>query len=127
MAEKSYLLTKRFWAAASERAIKTGAQVALASGILDVTQITDLEINYKQVLFLTALGIIGSYLTSIASGGFGDSGGPSLGPEILSSQETGNGNPGTSTLNVNPEVVGEYSKLDRKDGLPGKHEIGEAE
>jgi hypothetical protein len=91
-----YLSNKEFWIAAGERAIKTGAQAALASGALDVINLWD--INLQQLIAITGLSMLASLLTSVASGSVSN-GGPSLGPEELKGESNGNGQqaPGTGS------------------------------
>lgn len=88
MANRPFL-SKEFWAAASERAIKTGAQAALASGAL---QLTDLwSIDWAQFGSIIGLSMLASLFTSMASVKFGEDNSPSLGPEVLVSKGEENG------------------------------------
>ena len=77
------MLTKTFWIAALERAIKSAAQAAiLAIGADQVGYLTDLS-TATAVLYATLSGFILSILTSVASAAMTD-GNPSVGSaEVL--------------------------------------------
>lgn len=94
-----------FWLAATERAVKTGAQAALASGILTVVNLWD--IDWQQFASVTGIAVIASYLTSIVTGKLGNSEGPSLGPETLT-------NTGEAQENARNEAGAELQP-------PGRH------
>ena len=76
----STYFSKEFWAATLERAIKTGAQAAIGSGALQVTNLWD--INWAQFGWLVLAAMILSVLMSIASVTLGNNG-PSLATETL--------------------------------------------
>ena len=61
----SYLSKPRFWKASAERAIKTAAQVAIAT--IGTTALIH-EVDWAVVGSATALATVLSVLTSIASG-----------------------------------------------------------
>ena len=61
----SYLAKPRFWKASAERAIKTAAQVAIAT--IGTTALIH-EVDWAVVGSATALATVLSVLTSIASG-----------------------------------------------------------
>lgn len=71
--------TKRFWAAAAERAAKTGAQFGLlAWGATAWTAVGDVVPVAQATGLAIVFGAGLSVLTSIASSGIGDKGSPSL-------------------------------------------------
>ncbi|MCW2287051.1 r1t family holin [Leucobacter luti] len=72
------MLTKRFWIAAAERAVKTFAQTAVA--ILTAGATGLLDVDWGQMASVAGLAAVVSLLTSIASDGIGGAG-PSLGGE----------------------------------------------
>jgi hypothetical protein len=70
------IFSKRFWIAASERALKTFAQffITLAgAGALDL-----FALNWQEVLGLSLGGVLLSYATSIVSAGIVKSDNPDL-------------------------------------------------
>ncbi|WP_027500802.1 holin [Rhodococcus sp. UNC363MFTsu5.1] len=69
--------TKGFWQDASERAMKTGAQVLLA---LLTVGTTVLDLDWGSALSVSGTAAMVSILTSIVSAGFGDPNSPSLLP-----------------------------------------------
>lgn len=76
----STYFTKEFWAATLERAIKTAAQAALGSGVLQVTDVWN--IDWAQFGWFVLAATIASVLMSIASVSVGNNG-PSLATETL--------------------------------------------
>ena len=74
----SYLSKPRFWKASAERAIKTAAQVAIAT--IGTTALIH-EVDWAVVGSATALATVLSVLTSVASGA--SKGEPSLAGERL--------------------------------------------
>jgi hypothetical protein len=66
----SVLLTARFWADAVERAVKTAAQTALATGVVGATDVA--SISWPALVSASAVGALASILTSIASAGVTD-------------------------------------------------------
>lgn len=76
------MFNKAFWKAATERAIKTGAQFVLVTlgigltGVSGNTTVNAFLIDYPTLGGVLLGGIIVSYLTSIVSAGV--SGGPSI-------------------------------------------------
>lgn len=84
----SALVSGEFWAAALERAIKTVAQAALGSGVLQVTDIW--SIDWTQFFWLLGVAFVASILTSIVSVPVGGSNGPSVtGSEVLKTSPEG--------------------------------------
>ena len=82
MAETSTILTGRFWAAAGERAVKTGAQVAASllvasgTGLLDTDWLTALSVSGMAAV-ISLLSSVGS---DVATGS---------GPSLTSSERVG--------------------------------------
>lgn len=75
----SSLTSKAFWAASTERAVRTGAQSAVAVLIADATDL--FTTDWLGLLSVVVMAVLLSYLTSIA-GGSGRGKGPALvGPE----------------------------------------------
>lgn len=72
----SYLVTRAFWAALIERAVKTFAQSLVAVGLAGATDV--LSVDWRSALSVAALATVVSVLTSIASGAVGGDAGPSL-------------------------------------------------
>jgi hypothetical protein len=75
------MLTKGFWKASAERAIKTFAQTIVALVGTDVSGVMDVAVGQSLVAGLVAAAL--SVLTSIASTGRGSSYGPSLAGELV--------------------------------------------
>lgn len=67
---------KRFWQDAAERAVKTVAQTAVA--LLGTGAIGLLDVDWVQVVSVSALAGVVSLLTSIGSDNIGTKGTPSL-------------------------------------------------
>jgi hypothetical protein len=76
----SVLVTRAFWAATLERAVKTAAQAALA--LIGVAGVTPADLDWKEIALGAGFGALASLLTSIASSGVGNAG-PSLSSEVL--------------------------------------------
>ena len=74
------MFTLLFWAAATERALKTGAQSALL--VLGADQINALSADWVDVAGFALGGLVLSLLTSLASGVVGHDG-PSLATEYV--------------------------------------------
>jgi hypothetical protein len=68
------MFTKHFWVAATERAVKTGAQTIVALLTAGATGL--LEVDWLQVASVAGLAALVSILTSVGSGAV--TGGPSL-------------------------------------------------
>lgn len=82
------MYTVEFWREAAERAIKTAAQLAVAT--IGTGAVGLLEVDWQAVVLASALGAVLSILTSVASAPFGQPGTPSLvAPEPP--EETGHG------------------------------------
>lgn len=77
---RSFLVDGSFWIAATERAIKTGAQAGIPIFTASATGLVG--IDYLAALSLTGAAVAISYLSSIAIGAATD-GSPSLGTEKL--------------------------------------------
>lgn len=75
MAVKDSLLTKAFWVAALERAVKTFAQTLVG---LFVGDSTVTSVNWTSSLVVAATAAVVSLATSVASLGSGPTGSPSL-------------------------------------------------
>ena len=73
------LLSRTFWTAALERAVKTLAQTAVA--LVSVAGLGFLDVDWAQIGSIAGLAAVVSILTSIASDGVGGSG-PSLANEV---------------------------------------------
>lgn len=73
------ILTRAFWTAAFERAIKTAAQAALL--VLGADQVNVIAVDWQAVAGFAAGGLVLSLLTSLASANFGSAPGPSLANE----------------------------------------------
>ena len=72
----SFLAKKLFWIDAFERLVKTFAQAAVA--ILTASAVGLLTVDYIQLLSVAGLAALVSLLTSIASGGTGNTDSASL-------------------------------------------------
>ncbi len=72
-------LSRTFWTAALERAVKTLAQTAVA--LVSVAGLGFLDVDWAQIGSVAGLAAVVSILTSIASAGVGGSG-PSLANEV---------------------------------------------
>lgn len=83
----SVYLEKQFWLSSLERAFKTFAQSIVA---LIGTQVMGiLDVDWVQILSVSALAAVVSVLTSVASAELGKSRGPSLAGESISSGTLG--------------------------------------
>lgn len=71
---------KRFWIAASERALKTLAQALVA---LFVGNVTVLSIDWTQAAAISVTAAVVSLLTSLISAPLGSNPGPSLADESI--------------------------------------------
>lgn len=76
-----FLTDTRFWIAAGERAIKTFAQALVA--LIGTTAVSVVELDWAQMLGVSATAAIVSVLTSIASNNLGRNYGPSLTDETV--------------------------------------------
>jgi hypothetical protein len=76
MTSKSTIATTAFWIASLERAIKTAAQVLIAQIGTDAVGVTNLD--WPQMLGITATAVVLSLLTSVASDHIGPEPGPSI-------------------------------------------------
>ena len=65
MAETSTILTGRFWVAAGERAVKTGAQVAASLLVASGTGLLDTD--WVTALSVSGMAAVISLLTSVGS------------------------------------------------------------
>lgn len=84
------IFDKRFWIAATERAVKTFAQTLIA--LIGTTAVTIVDLDWLQMLGVSATATLLSVLTSIASANFGSNPGPSLADETIE--------PGATVLEV---------------------------
>lgn len=75
------MFDSRFWIAASERAVKTFAQTLVA--LIGTGAVGVLEIDWLQMLSISATATILSILSSVASSNFGSHPGPSLADETI--------------------------------------------
>ena len=80
------LITRTFWTAALERAIKTLAQTAVA--LVSVDGLGFLDVDWAQIGSVAGLAAVVSILTSIASDRIGPVG-PSLANEVAVPYTTG--------------------------------------
>lgn len=82
--------SRDFWKAATERALKTGAQVFILLTVGDLTStVTGYNLftpDIVGVLALSVSGVLLSYVTSLASSGFGSFNGPSLANETIDTE-----------------------------------------
>jgi hypothetical protein len=76
-----FLSDSRFWIAAAERAIKTFAQALIA--LIGTSAMNILELDWTQMLGVSATAAVVSILTSVASANFGPNYGPSLMDETI--------------------------------------------
>lgn len=74
---------KDFWLASLERALKTFAQALVA--LIGTQAVGILEVDWVQMLSVSAMAAVVSVLTSVASAELGKSPGPSLVGERISS------------------------------------------
>ena len=70
----------RFWKASIERAVKTFAQTLVA--LIGTTAVTIVDLDWMQMLGVSATATVLSVLTSLASANFGSTG-PSLADETV--------------------------------------------
>jgi hypothetical protein len=75
------MFDSRFWLAASERAIKTFAQALIA--LIGTGMVGVMELDWMQMLGISATATILSILSSVASANFGANPGPSLADETI--------------------------------------------
>lgn len=95
------MLTKTFWSAAMERAVKTAAQALLLA--IGAAQGADLfHLNWVNAAGAAAAGFALSVLTSIVSAPFGNTGTPSLIAPVPDSMTT---DPAPSTGSAQTPVV----------------------
>lgn len=71
----------RFWVSSAERAIKTFAQALVA--LIGTSAMSIIELDWTQMLGISATAAVVSVLTSIASANFGPNPGPSLTDETI--------------------------------------------
>lgn len=71
----------RFWVSSAERAIKTFAQALVA--LIGTSAMSIVELDWMQMLGVSATAAVVSILTSIASANFGPNPGPSLSDETI--------------------------------------------
>lgn len=74
--------TRTFWKQAIERALKTGAQTAVA--LLGVAGLGVLDVDWTQTASVVGLAVVASLLTSVASAGVG----PAASPSTVSTTDT---------------------------------------
>jgi orotate phosphoribosyltransferase len=70
------MFTRTFWLSASERALKTGAQVLVV--FLGADVVNAFAVDYERAAGIALGGVVVSYLTSVVSAPAGDTGTPSL-------------------------------------------------
>ena len=75
------LFDSRFWVATAERAIKTLAQTLVA--LIGTTAVSIIDLDWAQMLGVSATATVLSVLSSIASANFGKNPGPSLADETV--------------------------------------------
>lgn len=75
------MLDSRFWIASAERAVKTLAQTLVA--LIGTNAVGVMDLDWAQMLGVSATATILSVLTSIASNGLGTNVGPSLTDETI--------------------------------------------
>ena len=76
-----FLTDSRFWIASAERSIKTFAQALVA--LIGTSAMSIVELDWAQMLGVSATAAVVSLLTSIASANFGPNYGPSLADETV--------------------------------------------
>jgi hypothetical protein len=76
-----FLTDSRFWIASAERSIKTFAQALVA--LIGTTAMSVIDLDWAQMLGVSATAAIVSLLTSIASANLGPNYGPSLVDETV--------------------------------------------
>lgn len=73
------MFTKKFWKAATERAVKTGAQFGLAAwGVTTFTAVGEVVPKVQGTGLAIGFGLVLSYLTSLGSDAVSSEAGPSL-------------------------------------------------
>ena len=76
-----FLTDSRFWIASVERAVKTFAQALVA--LIGTSAMSIVELDWAQMLGVSATAAVVSILTSVASANFGPNYGPSLADETV--------------------------------------------
>lgn len=61
------MFTRAFWKAATERAVKTGAQAVLTAYFVGDVALNALQADWLNMAGIAAGGVVLSYLTSLAS------------------------------------------------------------
>lgn len=74
------MLTKAFWLAAGERAVRTFAQALLAA--IGVGAVAFEQVDWPLALSVAGVAALTSVLTSMVAANFGPTEGPSFGPEV---------------------------------------------
>lgn len=75
------MFDSRFWKAAAERAVKTFAQTLVA--LIGTGAVGIMDLDWVQMLSVSATATVLSLLTSVASANFGSNPGPSLVDETI--------------------------------------------
>jgi hypothetical protein len=75
------MFDSRFWIAAAERAVKTFAQTLVA--LIGTGAVGIMDLDWMQMLGVSATATVLSILTSVASANFGANPGPSLADETI--------------------------------------------
>lgn len=75
------MFDSRFWKAAAERAVKTFAQTLVA--LIGTGAVGIMDLDWMQMLSVSATATVLSLLTSVASANFGSNPGPSLVDETI--------------------------------------------
>jgi hypothetical protein len=70
------MFTRQFWLSATERAVKTGAQVLVV--FLGADVVNAFAVDYQRAAGIALGGVVVSYLTSVVSAPAGEEGTPSL-------------------------------------------------
>jgi len=70
------MFTRNFWLSATERALKTGAQVLVV--FLGADVVNAFSVDYQRAAGIALGGVVVSYLSSVVSAPAGDDGTPSL-------------------------------------------------